>query len=162
MTRRYPVGLVGEQNYQPAVARVSPGQNAFIVHEPDNRFDPKALAVKNERGELIGYIARDSFIQRLWHDEGQEPIAFVSRVHDHKGFRQVVIEVLIDGEEANDDADFDADDSSQAAPPPARPEANQSTRLGDFRVAATDAGRSGCLVVSLAAPAILGVWGFLA
>jgi hypothetical protein len=69
--KQYPVGIVGEASYQPSIRRCSVGQRVQIVHEPDNPYDKKALAVVTEDGETLGYIARDCWLQDAIHEQGR-------------------------------------------------------------------------------------------
>lgn len=74
--------VVGESNYQPALAAAAGGQpargdgievTAALVPEDSNRFDPAAVAVQLD-GETVGYLSRDdarSFRRRL----GQKGLA---------------------------------------------------------------------------------------
>jgi hypothetical protein len=59
---RYTVHLVGESNYQAAIANLSSGDPVTIQHEPDNPHDPRALRCTDVTGATIGYIERDSWL----------------------------------------------------------------------------------------------------
>ena len=98
--KTYPVGLVGESNYQRAISRCSVGQEVFLVREPDNEFDPKAIVCLNHRRETIGYISRDSFVQGVVHDQGLGCSAKIKglRKSGDKGFVGVVIDLEITDE----------------------------------------------------------------
>jgi hypothetical protein len=56
----YPLGLVGESNYQAAIAQCHEGERVGIYHEPDNPYDDLALRVENNIGQVIGYISRSA------------------------------------------------------------------------------------------------------
>lgn len=71
MSKTYPVGIVGEASYQASIRCCSEGQRVHILHEPDNPYDPEALAVVTDDGETIGYIARDCWLQDAIHEEGR-------------------------------------------------------------------------------------------
>lgn len=95
----YPVGIVGESHYQPAVRQLREGQAICLVPEPTNRYDPKAIKVCTEAGQTIGYIAKDSFVQRLIHKERKSCSAVVqsiNRTESAKSMLGVVIYVTID------------------------------------------------------------------
>jgi hypothetical protein len=59
---RYTVHLVGESNYQAAIANLSAGDPVTIQHEPDNPHDSRALRCTDLTGATIGYIERDSWL----------------------------------------------------------------------------------------------------
>ena len=72
MSKTYPVGIVGEANYQGAIRRCSVGERAHVLHEPDNPYDTEALVVVTEDGQTLGYIARDCWLQDCIHEEGKD------------------------------------------------------------------------------------------
>ncbi len=113
---RYTVHLVGEANFQAAIARLSSGDPVTIQHEPDNPYDPRALRCADLTGETIGYIARDSWLTRAIIDEKTTTRAQVEAIiggERGKPLRGVVLTVLTA-------ADAKADDGSQGgASPPA-------------------------------------------
>lgn len=93
----YPVNVVGESFYRQAVADCRAGQKVKLHREPGNRHDPKAIMVTNYLGQKIGYIPKDSFIQRLVHEEGAgctATIWLVNRAED--GSLGVVLDVVVD------------------------------------------------------------------
>lgn len=98
--RAYPVGLVGESNYQANIQLTRSGEDAYLWREPDNPHDGEAIAVTNSRGKMLGYIPRDSFVQRLVHVEGRGIDARVLSINGG-GNRSlgVVIEVTLDGDD---------------------------------------------------------------
>jgi len=69
--KAYPVGVVGERNYQQAIRRCREGEPVTLIREPSNPFDGRAIAVVCARGRTIGYIPKDSFIQRAVWDDGK-------------------------------------------------------------------------------------------
>jgi hypothetical protein len=88
----YPVGLVGESHYQPAIRRCRIGEGVQIVPEPANPYDPRALAVISARGQLIGYIPKSSFVQRLVHDEVRTLATHIHAINSHpNGHTGIVI-----------------------------------------------------------------------
>ena len=94
----YPVGIVGEANYQRAIGRCVEGQRVRILHEPDNPYDPEALAVVTEDDETIGYIARDCWLQGAIHEEGRGCEASIKEITSvGAGKRGVVIDVTLCG-----------------------------------------------------------------
>lgn len=82
--RSYPVPIVGEGHYQPAIASCAVGDTAEIAHEIGNPFDNDALVVK-VRGERVGYIGRDHWLQDAVHDEGKTCLATVGSVTRAEG-----------------------------------------------------------------------------
>lgn len=94
---RYTVHLVGEANYQAAIAKLSPGDPVTIQPEPDNPHDPRALRCADVTGATIGYIERDSWLTRAMIDQ-KTPVAasieqIIGGVKD-KPSRGVVLTVL--------------------------------------------------------------------
>ncbi|SNS53770.1 HIRAN domain-containing protein [Sphingomonas laterariae] len=71
MSKLYPVGIVGERNYQSAIKRCRQGERVYICHEPDNPYDDLALKVETGGGQTIGYIARTSWLRDAIHEEGR-------------------------------------------------------------------------------------------
>lgn len=70
-SRTYQVSIVGESHYRAAIRRCRVGDIVGFVHEGDNAYDPRAIAVLSERGEKIGYLERDSWLHRALIDEGK-------------------------------------------------------------------------------------------
>lgn len=96
MSRIYPLGLVGESNYQAAIRQCSEGERVYICHERDNPYDDLALKVETRSGQTIGYIARSSWIRNAIHDEGRGATATVLSVKDAgTGVMGVVINVTL-------------------------------------------------------------------
>lgn len=95
----YPVGLVGETNYQPAIKASSIADAVEILHEIGNPHDERALVVKNASGEKIGYIARDCWLQRAIHDESRSCVAVIWSMNEGPHGLGVVVEVLLEDEE---------------------------------------------------------------
>lgn len=73
----HPVGIVGESNYQDAIKRCKVGEEVEVVREPTNPHDNLALAVLSERGEVIGYIPRKSWLRKAIHKEGRNCVAHI-------------------------------------------------------------------------------------
>ena len=65
MNKVYPLGLVGESNYQVAIRRCAIGERVYIAEEINNPYDSRALAVERNGGALIGYIPRDSWLREV-------------------------------------------------------------------------------------------------
>jgi hypothetical protein len=98
--RTYPVTLVGEQHYQGAIARCRVGDPVRIWREPSNPHDEDAFAVARLDGATLGYIPRDSFLQRAVHEEDKEIGARILSIEEDRrgqGFTHVVLEVTFDG-----------------------------------------------------------------
>jgi hypothetical protein len=96
----YPVGIVGESKYQPAIRRCFEGDPVNLVIEAGNPHDPKAVAVVSHRGETIGYIGRDSFVRSAIHTQGKWPTARIKSISSGgKGQLGVVLNVDLNGDE---------------------------------------------------------------
>lgn len=67
---KYTVHLVGESNYQRAVAGLTAGQPVKLVPEPGNPHDPRAIKCVTRDNVTIGYVERDSWLTRVMIDEG--------------------------------------------------------------------------------------------
>ena len=94
--RTYSVGVVGEQNYQSAIARCNVGDKVVLFREFDNPHDEEAIVVLSRAGQTLGYIPRDSFVQQVVHDQGRACAATIQKVGIGKrGFVEVVLEVGI-------------------------------------------------------------------
>ena len=99
----YQVGLVGESNYQPAIRRCSPRQAVMLLAEPDNPYDPYAIAVCSVAGETIGYIARDHWLKRALLEEGKGCSASIRSIGSGgKGLLGVVLDVRLEGDEVGE------------------------------------------------------------
>jgi hypothetical protein len=91
---------VGEASYQPAIRRCFDGQRVHIVLEPNNPYDPRALAVVTHDGLTIGYIARDCWLQDAIHDEGHGCEAYIKEISSgSSGELGVVLDVTLCDEE---------------------------------------------------------------
>ena len=95
MTKRYTVDLVGEQHYPDAATTVV-GDPVFLLREPDNPHDERAIVAINAAGGTLGYVPRDSWIQRSIHEEGDEWHAEVVEHRQGGNFHQVRLAVWID------------------------------------------------------------------
>ena|SRR5947209_12588251 len=96
--KQYPVGIVGEASYQPAIRRCSAGQRVQIFHELANPYDKKALAVVTENGDTIGYIGRNCWLQDAVHEEGHGCEATIKAVSSSgDGNLGVVLDVTVGG-----------------------------------------------------------------
>ena len=126
----YPVGLVGEQHYQKTIQRCRENDRVRIVHEPDNKFDDKALAVRTASDETIGYIARDSWLREVILDQSKKTWAsIVSIKPGGSGALDVVLGVAVVPDDA---ADWVPGPPNPAVNPPAESVASGPTanRLG--------------------------------
>lgn len=98
----YPTGIVGERNYQDAIARCIEGEPVQVCHEIDNPYDKLALRVENARGEIIGYIGRDSWIRDCIHDEGRGCVATIRTIAvGETGMLGVVLNVMLSDEQVH-------------------------------------------------------------
>lgn len=98
-TDAYPIGLVGESKYQPAIAKLRHGEPVLLMFEPDNPFDDGAIAAVDRRGNTIGYLPRDSWARRALLKERKGCTAKVASLRQSNGgHRGVVIEVVLEGD----------------------------------------------------------------
>ena len=88
--RIYSVGLVGEQHYSAAAGSMVVGEQVWIRHEASNRADRDALVCLDEYGSTLGYIPRDNFLQRTFHEEGKGCAAVVQTL-TRKGKRTDIV-----------------------------------------------------------------------
>ena len=103
MPRPYPVNLTGTKSYQPAIAGICEGEPAFLLHEPENPYDDRAIAVvaafTGEPGETIGYLPRDSWIADALLDENKGCRAKIKRLsRGQDGITGVTLEIILDGD----------------------------------------------------------------
>jgi HIRAN domain len=86
------VPVVGTSHYQAALTEISGRRGdeeirveriAVLVPEPDNPYDPKAIAVHIER-QLVGYLSRDE--NPRWQD-----IVETLATHDHRAAAEAMI-----------------------------------------------------------------------
>lgn len=130
----YPVGLVGESHYQPAISRTHPGEPAYIRLEPDNPFDARALRVENNVGDIIGYIPKSSWLHRAIHDDGLGAAANIKAVSrpSKDALFGVVIDVTL-----TDDAVFERAYSGTKPTPrklPSKPKVAVSPNLAAYKL----------------------------
>ena len=99
MTKSYPVALVGESNYQHAIASVGEGEDVLLWHEPDNPYDPRAIAAVCH-GDTIGYLPQGHWLGRALLDEGKGVRARIGRCErGASGLTGVRLLVSLDGEQ---------------------------------------------------------------
>jgi hypothetical protein len=92
----YPLGLVGESNYQTAISETYVGGLVRICHEPDNPYDELALRAENGAGEVIGYIPRTSWLRDAVFGSGRGCAATVREIMEGPdGMLGVVINVTL-------------------------------------------------------------------
>lgn len=98
MSKSYRVGIVGEANYQRAIAGLREGEVVLLRPEPDNPHDPRAVAVTDGDGATIGYLPREHWLKAALLDEGKAVQATVAALNpDGEGriATGVVIEVVL-------------------------------------------------------------------
>lgn len=67
----------------------------MLVLEPENRHDNRAIAA-HVRGEIIGYIPRDSWLKSALIDERKPFTAALKRIAEgERGVRGVTLEITI-------------------------------------------------------------------
>lgn len=94
---------------QEELARCQRGEHVLLLREPDNRHDPRAVAIISERGVKIGYLGRD---RAAWMaskiDRGLPVRAIVDRIkgaHLPGSPLGIVVRINMDGDEPElDDA----------------------------------------------------------
>lgn len=92
----YPLGIVGERNYQDAIVRCEQGEPVKICAEPDNPYDALALRVDSCRRETIGYIPKSSWLRDAVHEQGRGVTATIMDIKAGDGdFFGVVLAVTL-------------------------------------------------------------------
>lgn len=81
MAKSYSVELVGEANFQQAIAALRENEDVQLVPEPDNPYDPRAISVRDGDGDTVGYIPRNHWLTGALLDEGKVADASVKAVH---------------------------------------------------------------------------------
>lgn len=94
----YPVALVGEQHYQPAVLAARRGDVVEIFAEQGNPYDADALVVVDSEGRTLGYIPRDSWLRPALLYEKKGCRAVISSLRKMRDFRNVQVQVELNGE----------------------------------------------------------------
>lgn len=77
---QYSVNLVGESYRQPAIQTLRVGDRIDLVHDQGNPHDDCAVKAITVDGLQIGFVPRDSFIQRLVAVEGKKLYAEIQAV----------------------------------------------------------------------------------
>jgi hypothetical protein len=95
MGKQYPVRLVGEQHYRDACGACKIGDTIFIFRETHNPHDKKAIVAKNEMGQTIGYVPRESFVQGVIHDQLQSVYAEITEKFMEHGQWQIELAVEV-------------------------------------------------------------------
>ena len=96
--KSYPVGIVGESNYQGTIRHLRVGQLVKLLHEPSNPYDSRAIAVAASNGDTIGYIPRDFWLRDALLDEAKPCSARVLNLSKGPKATGVTIEVALAGE----------------------------------------------------------------
>lgn len=92
----YPIGLVGESQYQAAIAGCEAGELVRVCHEVGNPHDELALRCETREGTVIGYIARSSWLRRAIHEDGRGCAATIKNIAStENGMLGVVIDVTV-------------------------------------------------------------------
>lgn len=92
----YPVNLVAEQFYQSTIRGCRVGEAVTLYHEVGNPHDQQAVIAVDERDQAIGYVPRDSFIQRVVHKDRKCISATILAMFVGKrGFMEVVLDAQI-------------------------------------------------------------------
>lgn len=90
--------IVGESYRQDAIFRSRPGEPVRLLHETDNKYDPRAIMVVTPRGEQIGYLPRDGWLTEALIDQERAYAARIAEIHSPSGTRKfaaVVLEVTL-------------------------------------------------------------------
>lgn len=96
MTKSYTVRIVGVSNYQKAIIDGHVGDPVVLTPEPDNPYDPRAIAVFDDYGATLGYLPRDSWLHRALLDEGKIAEAHIAQIGDENGERKGMLGVALD------------------------------------------------------------------
>lgn len=96
MAKSYRVGIVGEANYQKAIAGLRVGEIVQLRPEPDNPHDPRAVAVVDGDGATIGYLPREHWLKDALLDQGKTAMATVGDLHMGETATGVVLDVSLD------------------------------------------------------------------
>lgn len=99
MSKIYPLGLVGERNYQLEISSCSVGERVFVCKEPDNPFDDMALKVETASGRTIGYVPRSSWLRDAIHEQGRGVTATIKSMDGDMGLIGVVLNVTLTDDE---------------------------------------------------------------
>jgi hypothetical protein len=92
----YPVGLVGESNYQDPIRSCHRGEAVAICFERDNPYDDRALRVENDAGRVIGYVPKTNWLREAIHEEGRGVAATIKSIDEaDKGLLGVVLDVTL-------------------------------------------------------------------
>ena len=92
----YPLGLVGESNYQAAITDTYVGGVVRVCHEHDNPYDEFALRAENGSGQVIGYIPKTSWLRDAIFGSGRGCAATVREImQGPNGMLGVVINVTL-------------------------------------------------------------------
>ncbi|VXC42259.1 HIRAN domain-containing protein [Sphingomonas sp. 8AM] len=95
----YSVSLVGTTHYQPSIRMLRRGNSVRICRKIGNPHDKDAIVAVSSGGKRIGYIARDSWIQRLAYEEAKSCSAFLTDTPNvGDGLLAVVLSVRISPE----------------------------------------------------------------
>lgn len=90
----YPLGLVGERNYQRAIRRCSEGDAVDLFREPDNPYDNNAIVAVSDTGETLGYVPRGNWLARALLDDGKGCRASIKSIGSgDSGLLGVVLDV---------------------------------------------------------------------
>lgn len=120
--KTYPLGLVGERNYQAAIALCRAGDIVEICREAGNPHDDRALRVEDLLGRTIGYIARDSWLRDRIHDEGRGCSATIKSIGAKDiGLLGVVLNVALTEEQIPERVYTDQAQGRNSVPSPRQP-----------------------------------------
>lgn len=86
--------IVGESNYQDAIRKIGVYDDVFLIHEPENTYDARAIRVESSYAETIGYLPRDGWLTKAILDQGKPAKAWVASVEKGEGnYLGVALEV---------------------------------------------------------------------
>lgn len=95
MSKEYTLRLVGEQHYEAACAAALVGDRVSILRETHNPYDRKAIVAKNDAGDTLGYVPRESFVQDVIHEQGRGISAEIREKLWENGQWQIVLSVMV-------------------------------------------------------------------
>ena len=120
MSKVYPLGLVGESNYQAAIRRCNIGERVYIAEEVNNPYDSGALAVERDGGAVIGYIPRDSWLREVIEQGQSTQLTIKSIAGESSDFLGVVVDVVVGHGSSPRLREYKPKKSTDAAAPKAR------------------------------------------
>ena len=144
-SKTYPVNLVGEQHHAANIAGLRVGDDVTIGIERNNPHDARALICLSDDDRPLGYISRDSFVQRAVHDDGDGIAARILQIDRSGPFPQVQLGVRV----VDPDDEHNCVEEVLWHSPPAAPMAIKAFDLGAKPVTQAAKGIAAFIIVFL-------------